>query len=327
MWALTSSMSPRFTSMTTPRLFLVADIGGTNTRVGLANENGLIETSTRRYKNAENQSFQTVVEKFLTESQPGKLDGACAGAAGLVADGVAQMTNLDWEIDRSVIARVTGAPVVDVINDLQAQGYALDDLPANSLRPLIEGAGPAAGPRLVIGLGTGFNIVPVHQDLGRLIVPSCEAGHSTVPYRADLATLYAKLETKLGRVTVEWALAGQGLENLYEAHADDHQAAGGIMELVAKEDPTALAAVADYMTILGTVTGDLALSHLPYGGIYFTGGVARAVTPYFERFDFAKSFKDKGEFHDLVAGFDVTLIDDDFAALKGCARYLKQIVK
>ena len=32
--------------------YLVADIGGTNTRVGLADASGLIEDSTRRYKNS-----------------------------------------------------------------------------------------------------------------------------------------------------------------------------------------------------------------------------------------------------------------------------------
>jgi glucokinase len=307
------------------RLFLVADIGGTNTRVGLADESGLIAGSTKRYKNAGSASFHAVVQDYLTEKQPGSLAGACAGAAGLVADGVAQMTNLDWLIDRAVLQDVTQAPVVDVINDLQAQGYALDDLPADSLKTLQKGTSVARGTRLVIGLGTGFNIVPVHHDLDRLIVPSCEAGHMTAPYRSDLAALYASIENKLGRVSVEWLLAGQGLQNIFEVHAGVRKPAGDIMQAVADGDPTALVALADYMTVLGTVTSDLAIEHLPYGGIYFTGGVARAVTPYFEQYDFAAKLQENGEFAELLSSFAITLIDDDFAALKGCARYLKQI--
>lgn len=306
-------------------LFLVADIGGTNTRVGLANASGLIDGSMRRYRNAEMKSFQTVLEAFLDETTPAPLQGACAGAAGLVDNGIAHMTNLNWKVDRSVIAEVTGAPVVDVINDLQAQGYALDDLPEASLQTLVAGDTEKQGPRLVIGLGTGFNIVPVHKDRDRLIVPSCEAGHVTVPYRADLAPLYQKLEAKLGRVTVEWTLAGQGLQNLYEAHTDTRVPAGDIMQNVAEGDTDARAALADYVTILGTVTGDLALAHLPYKGIYLTGGVSRAVAPYLNEMGFTETLRDKGEFADLLTGFSVTLIDDDFAALKGCARYLTQI--
>ena len=50
--------------------------------------------------------------------------------------------------------------------------------------------------------------------------------------------------------------------------------------------------------------------HLPFGGVYLIGGVARAVTPYFDRFGFADSFRDKPEFRDfrefrnlIVAGY------------------------
>ncbi|MCH2250874.1 MAG: glucokinase [Cognatishimia sp.] len=311
--------------MSSSRMFLVADIGGTNTRVGLADENGLIEGTTERYRNAESGSFHEVVDAYMSQAKPGRLSGACAGAAGLVADGVAQMTNLDWKVDRDVIAEVTGAPAVDVINDLQAQGYALDELPTESLKSLIAGDANKVGPRLVIGLGTGFNIVPVHKDLDRLIVPSCEAGHMTAPYRSDLSDIYAKIEAKCGGVRIEWLLAGQGLQNIYEAHAGQRVPAGDVMQLVSKGDTTALSALTDYMTVLGAVTGDLAIAHLPYGGIFFTGGVSRAVAPYFDSLGFAEKMVDKGEFKPLLSGFPVTLIDDDFAALKGCARYLKQI--
>ena len=319
------SQSPKVAPMSSSRFFLVADIGGTNTRVGLADENGLIEGSTERYKNADSGSFQSVIEAYLAKAQPGPLAGACAGAAGLVVDGVAQMTNLDWKIDRDVIAQVTGAPAVDVINDLQAQGFALDDLPAGSLKTLTKGTPGRVGSRLVIGLGTGFNIVPVHKDKDRLIVPSCEAGHMTAPYRSDLSDLYAKIEAKCGGVRIEWLLAGQGLQNIYEAHAGTRLPAGEVMQLVSEGDETANLAMRDYMTVLAAVTGDLAITHLPYGGIYFTGGVSRAVTPYFDSLGFAAQMADKGEFNELLNGFTVTLIDDDFAALKGCARYLRQI--
>ena len=305
--------------------YLVADIGGTNTRVGLADASGLIEDSTRRYKNSENASFEAVLQHYVSDMAPGPLQGACAGAAGLVSNGTAHMTNLDWAIDREVIARVTEAPVVDVINDLQAQGYALDDLPGASLKVLQAGKADPKAARLVIGLGTGFNIVPVHRDRDRLLVPSCEAGHMNAPFHPELEGIYRKITEKLGRVTIEWTLAGQGLQNVFEAHSGCRPDAGAIMQLVSQGDATARAAFADYIKILGHVTGDFALSHLPYGGIYFTGGVARAVTPYFQQFDFAKAMQDKGEFADLTAGFAVTLIDDDFAALKGCARYLSQL--
>lgn len=306
-------------------IFLVADIGGTNTRVGLAGENGLIEDSTRRFKNRENESFLAVLEAYLAEMQPGKLRGACAGAAGPVKDGVAKLTNLDWKIDRVSMREVTGAEVADVINDLPAQGLALNDLTEESTK-VLKSAPVSAGPRLVVGLGTGFNIVPVHQVGDILLAPSCEAGHETLPYRAEQAELCNWLRAERGYPSVEVALAGQGIENLYEFHAKTQLAAADVVAGYHNGDANCLAAMRDYVDILGAVLGDYALSHLPFGGIYLTGGVSRSIAPIMTELGYEKTLRDKGRFSELAGSFQISLIDDDFAALKGCARHLRQLV-
>lgn len=305
--------------------FLVADIGGTNTRVGLANDEGLIEGATRRFRNAENESFEAVLEAYIADVQPGSLKGACAGAAGPVRDGVGEMTNLSWIIDHAKMKDVTGAEVSCVINDLQAQGYALDDLGAGSVETLVEGT-VGAGPRLVIGLGTGYNIVPVHSYNGKLIVPSCEAGHVAIPYLAAQAGFCDWLIERHSFASVERALAGQGIENLYEFHSGTRIGAHKVMEAFEMGEEPAIAALSDYGVILGAVTGDLGIAHLPFGGIYFTGGVSRSVTRHLDAIGFRDAMVSKGRFSDIAAGFDVKIITDDYAALKGCARNLRQMV-
>lgn len=308
-------------------LFLVADIGGTNTRIGLADGGHLIEDATHRFKNAEFAGFQAVLERYIADTRPGPIAGACVGAAGLVVRGVTYMTNLDWKIDRGILHEVTGAEFSDVINDLQAQGYALDDMGSASLDPILTGAPEPEASRLVIGLGTGFNIVPVHRSGGKLIVPSAEAGHVAAPFRADMVEMMRWLEKDKGRATLEWLLAGQGLQNIYRFHTGDEKQASAIMQAFKNGQAAARRSLRDYISLLGTVTGDLGIAHLPLGGIYFTGGVARAMRPYFAEFGFEAAMTDKGEFQELVAGFPVTLITDDFAALKGCARYLEQATR
>lgn len=52
-----------------------------------------------------------------------------------------------------------------------------------------------------------------------------------------------------------------------------------------------------------------------YSGIALIGGVARAVAPWLERFDFAAHFRDKGRFSPFMQNFPVSLIADDYAAL------------
>lgn len=291
-------------------LFLVADIGGTNTRVGLADARGLIAKSTQRYKNRDNDSFETVLKAYLDEVAPGPLRGACAGAAGPVKQGKAELTNLDWQVDRDTIKRVTGAAVADVINDLPAQGLALNDLTDDSTSVLKPGE-VSAGARLVVGLGTGFNIVPVHQVGNVLLAPSCEAGHETLPYRADQAALCDWLGRECGYASVEVALAGQGIENLYQFHAGEPLGAADVVARYHAGDAAARAAMKVYVDFLGTVVGDHALVHLPFGGIYLTGGVSRSVAPILDELGFAGRMRDKGRFSELAGSFQVNLIQDD----------------
>ena len=73
--------------------------------------------------------------------------------------------------------------------------------------------------------------------------------------------------------------------------------------------------------LLGRVAGDLALVHLPFQGLYLIGGVARAFSPYFAK-GFTTAFRDKGRFSDFMDDFPVYIIEDDYAALEGCADHL-----
>lgn len=82
----------------------------------------------------------------------------------------------------------------------------------------------------------------------------------------------------------------------------------------------------DYMIVLVVVIGDFVIMYLFYGGIYFIGGVFCVVMLYFDSFGFVVQMVDKGEFNDLLSGFVVMLIDDDFVVFKGCVCYLRQIL-
>ncbi|MEM9970245.1 MAG: glucokinase, partial [Pseudomonadota bacterium] len=88
-------------------------------------------------------------------------------------------------------------------------------------------------------------------------------------------------------------------------------------------DPSATEAVAVFVRTLGNVVGDLTMIHLPFGGVYLIGGVARAMVPHFESFGFADAFHDKGRFAGFMQNFAVSVIDDDFAALTGLIAYLE----
>ncbi len=316
-------------------LVIVADIGGTNTRVALADGRKVRSTSVRKYSNASYPELGPVLTRFMSETGITDVDGCCVAAAGPVRDGVATMTNLDWVIDSAALTAATGAEQVAILNDLQAQGHALGHIAPANLRSLIAGPQKAGGSMLVIGLGTGVNAAPVHEAPGGRIVAASECGHVTMPTRtADDLALVTFVEGygphAHGFAGVEDVLAGRGLERLYafacvQAGAPDEKPAADVMAAIGRGEANAVTAARLYTRILGEVMGDLALIHLPFGGIYLIGGVARAMTPYLSDLGLTAAFCDKGRFSDFMQGFAVSVVEDDYAALTGCAAYLASL--
>ncbi|SUZ32101.1 Glucokinase [Roseibaca ekhonensis] len=305
---------------------LVADVGGTNTRVALARGTAIIAGTTERFRNAEHSGLETVLAEYLSKhrSLPAR---AAIALAGPVRGETAAMTNLGWSMEASALQRMTGIRSVALLNDLQAQGHALHHLGADHLRMIREGHA-GGGTRLVIGLGTGVNAAPVYPAGAGHIVPPAEAGHIHLPQQTDEDRHLARwLTARRGFASVEDVLAGAGLERLFAYHAEQTggaqaRDAGAIMAALAEGDALATRTGRHYVRILAQYTADLALTTLPFGGIYYIGGVARAFTPWMARFGYDAAFTDMGRFSDLVAQFPVALVEDDFAALTGCAAYL-----
>jgi glucokinase len=310
-------------------LLIVADVGGTNTRAGLARGTEVDVASVRRYRNDEFATLADALAAFREEAGAPAAEGACVAVAGPVADGVARLTNRDWSIDTATLIQATGARRGAILNDLQAQGHALGHLPEGSLGEVVAAPASPARTRLVVGVGTGFNATAVHPTRSGRLVPPAEAGHAGLPVHDEAELrLCAHLRGLHGFPAVEEVLSGRGLTHVYswlaaEAGARAAPPAAQIMRDV-ETDPRAEATVRQVVRTLGRVTGDLALIHLPYGGIHLVGGVARALGPWLGPFGFAQAFRDKGRFAPFMEGFAVTLVTDDYAALTGCAAHLDE---
>ncbi|WP_167767174.1 glucokinase [Jannaschia formosa] len=307
-------------------LYLLADVGGTNTRVALSRGHRVLPETVRKFANRDFVNLAPVLQHYREELVGPAPDGACVCIAGPVADGVGSLTNLDWSIDEARLAAATGATTCAILNDLQAQGYALGHLPAEATQTVIE-APARSGARLVIGIGTGFNAAPVHDTPAGRIVPACEAGHANLPIRTEAEMrLSTFVSTAHGFPAIEDVLSGRGLERVYHwlSHEAGETAEFSAAEIMARveSDPRAEAALRQFVRTMGTVAGNLALFHLPLGGVYLVGGVARSVGPYLQRMGFPEAFRDKGRFSGFMANFPVSLIVDDFAALTGCAAFL-----
>jgi glucokinase len=313
-----------------PAPVLVADLGGTNTRVALADGPVLRQGSIRRYRNADHPGLTPLIRAYLHDIAAEPCAAVCLSVAGPVRDGVAQMTNLDWRLDQAELAQDLGIDRVVLLNDLQAQGYGLASLPDRAVIPVLRAPpAPASASRLVVGLGTGFNAAPVHYAAGRMLVPPSESGHIHLPrHGATEEALAAHLAARHGIATVEEALCGRGLvavDAWLNGRPDGTPRAGeAILADLAVGEASALRTGQLYTRLLGRTLATLALTHLPFGGIYLIGGVARAFAPHLAGLGLGAAMAEMGRFSDLMGSFAVWTVSDDYAALTGCAAYLTQ---
>lgn len=315
-------------------LFLVADIGGTNTRVALSDGVTVLPDTIRRFRNAEYAGLEACLHEFI-EGQNGIVPkAACVDVAGPVKDGHARLTNLDWDISVASIAAATGTDNVALLNDLQAQGYALEHIAPEDLHSVRVGekASPNAA-KLVVNVGTGFNATPVFSTGDGWLVATSESGHANMPARtaADLR-LCSFIEARHGFAAIDDVLSGRGLVRIYSwlAHEAGETKAPSSADIIAGcqtgEDPLAVETVRTFTRLLGMVTANLALIQLPFGGIYLVGGLSSAILPFMHDFGFENAFRDKGRFASFMDGFPMFVVQDDYAALKGCAAYLQSTV-
>ncbi|MEE9427736.1 MAG: ROK family protein [Paracoccaceae bacterium] len=312
------------------RFNLVADIGGTNTRVALANGKVLLPETTTKYSNHNFSDLGSVLHQFIRDQGNVDCAGACVAVAGPVRDGIGEMTNLNWSIDRPLLASATKAEKVAILNDLQAQGHSLYQIEPQSFSPILSTPNaPQNGTKLVVGIGTGFNASVVINTGEKLLVPPSETGHIDLPVQNQSNIELAEyVRQQLGFCAIDDVLSGRGIEMMYRWHALTQKADGrlsshGIFQAVEQgANPVATETLRHFIQLAGYAIGNLALTHLPFGGIYLAGGMARAVAPYLVQYNFEKSFKDKGRFREFMDNFSVSIIQDDAAALTGCANFL-----
>lgn len=90
---------------------LVADIGGTNSRLGLARAGQLNTASVENFRNDDFASFDDVLVRYLSDREDAQIADAVIAVAGPVHSGRARLTNRDWHFDETQLSR----SLVDVL--------------------------------------------------------------------------------------------------------------------------------------------------------------------------------------------------------------------
>ena len=310
-------------SHVTPNWSLLVEVGGTHTRLGLA-DTRRPEPSLDHVKVVETprEQFVALLSDYLKSAGMTALPYACAVAAAgrirRVADKASvRLTNGQLAFDDAALSAGTGASKVYLVNDMAAVAAALPLLEVQGCRALWP-AQAATGPRLVIGVGTGFGAAALMADGGVL---ETEAGH------ADLAGLTPQERQSVerfapaGRSSIESLLSGTGLPRLHQilSGTEGTPAKTLVQQALAKE-AAACRTLGRFSSLLGRACGNLILTHGAWGGIYLTGGVLDSMGTAFDVDAFRATLADNPAFGPELAAVPAYRIQHPHPALVGLTR-------
>lgn len=305
---------------------LIADIGGTNARFALLDGGGGGPRAVRVLACGDHPDLAAAARAYLdaTAPDPAPVRAAIAVASPVTGDAVA-MTNRGWSFRISDLERTLGLDRLEVINDFAALALAAPALGANDVTRIGGGRPQPGWPIAVLGPGTGLGVSGLVPTGDGWIPLATEGGHATLAPADDRErALAAALAAQFGHVSIERAVSGPGLVNLYRAlasrdgaRAEDATPASIAGRALAGADPRCVEALDTFCAMLGTAAGNLALCLGARGGVYIGGGIVPRLGAAFAASPFRRRFEDKGRFRDYLRPIPAYVVTREHPALLG----------
>lgn len=307
---------------------LVADIGGTNSRLALFDPRAGKLRALRTYKNRDYQQFEDIIENWLhTLAEPAPTDCCLAVAAPPTGDQVT-MLNIDWSFSSRELAQRFGFARLRCINDFEGNAHALPHLVAGELVTLHNGSAETAPVKLAtMGPGTGLGGSTLVFENGLTIACACEPGHMGLAAGTALELeLFRALQPAHGEVHAELLVSGPGISRLYqtlaavlgqEAQAINQEEISS--RALSGECDLCITTLNTFCALLGSACGDFVLANGAYGGLYLAGGIIPEMIPFLQASSFQQRFSNKGNMHPQLAAIPLHVITSGTAGLLGAA--------
>lgn len=313
---------------------IVADVGGTNTRVARARReaDGWSLHEAQRYPSREHPDLAGILEHWRRETATVDTFAAAGLAvAGPVHGGRARVTNLAWPVlDAEALGARLEMPVT-LLNDFAAIGASLDALQPGDCETLQDATRDPDGLRLVAGAGTGLGTCLVGPPGTSTLYPG-EGGHARFsPSGPEEAALSAFVTRELGYCTREHLLSGRGIARIGHFELDRQpdpeleqalstpEPAAAIGALAQAGHPAAETVIDRFVGLYAGQLADMALTALPTGGVYLAGGIAPRWVEAFRGPRFRSAFRNRPPMTHLLEQLPVALIMHPEPGLLGAA--------
>jgi glucokinase len=306
---------------------LVADIGGTNTRLALYDPAADELRSLRTYINRDYGRFDDVIAAWLQDLPEPQPSAACLAIAAPPFGDQVSMLNIDWSFSLSGLARRFGFTRLRGINDFEGNAYALPHLGDRDLSMLHAGQPGDSTTLATVGPGTGLGGATLRRGEGNAVACASEPGHMGLSPATPLELeLFRSLQPRYGEVYAELLVSGPGLLRLYNALAS---ITGEEASPLSPEDISARAQAGQcelcsqtlntFCALLGSVCGDFVLANGAYGGLYLAGGFLPRMIGFLKASPFMSRFRMKGKMTPHLSRVPLQVITSETLGLRGAA--------
>ncbi|HIH12217.1 TPA: hypothetical protein HA242_00700 [Candidatus Woesearchaeota archaeon] len=324
---------------------LTADIGGTNTTFGALDESSqrLELLFSLQYQSSEISNFLTVVQEvldYLHKQHQIFPQCLCLAVAGPITQKgrFCKITNLPWTIDAQLIEKQVGATVL-LINDFEAIGYGIEELPAKDFILIKKGTKRVHGTRALLGAGTdlGKSILIWNEKQNYYVPHPSEGGHGDVAVQNEQEYELIKFiqkQNKHQQVTWGDILSGRGIKAIYSYLKTVYPSTSYTLEIEQEKFSPALIAAYHtkdkhcaktmelFVRFYARCAKNFALDALTWGGVYVAGGIAAKNKDIFETYHFTDEFLNNRQLPEVLAPIPIYAITNYNVSLYGAGRHM-----
>ena len=309
-------------------LSFVADIGGTNARFAVVENDNLHDEQVFAVQEFPQPHY--AIRHYL-KSVGCKPETACIAVACPVHNELVQLTNSPWRFYKKRLRDRLGLKKLVVINDFSALALAVPELAADDFVSFGSGKPQEKAPMGVLGPGTGLGMSGLFWHKGEWVPVQGEGGHISYAPQTEREWLIVEiLRQELPRISNERVLTGTGLQRVYRAicqldgmAAEPYSAKDIAAAAFAGASESCMETLDIFAAALGDLAGDLALMLGAFGGVYIGGGIVSKHDEYFAKSRLRQRFENKGRFDAYMREIPTYIIKKDLSALKGAMKALK----
>ena len=305
---------------------LVADIGGTNARFSLKQSPTAELSAPTHVHTGDYPGLAEAIEAALPKLAARPRSVVACGA-GPIVDGKLKLSNADWLIDGCEVAQKLKLDAGLLLNDFEAQALSLPVIPDDWTKQIGPAKPGAAGPRVILGPGTGLGVAALIEASGKHTPVASEFCHMGFgPDSEEEEAIWPHLERAHGRITTESVSCGQGLARVYRARLlakgvepEFHDPAEVTRAALADPHSEAAEGVRLYWRIVGRLAGDAAIAFVARGGVTLAGGVLPRILDLLDETEFRKAFEDKAPVDGLARAIPTRIVVQADSVLIGMA--------